>query len=108
MQFRLKAKGLKHGGKPKAKKVQMVSNEELATLVVLANKLTPVWRITQGIKEVGAKSMKDTGNLLKWVNLDILKEEVPSLVEAGIEFKQVQSYVSKVVKDYFVDYLKDC
>jgi len=37
---------------------------------------------------------------------DIVKEEMPVLHEAGLELKQLQGSVIKIVKDYYVDSLK--
>lgn len=105
--YRLKAKGELHGGKPKVKKGQKPTDDARAQLLTdLANKVTPVWRITQGILETTATEIKHLGSLIKWVVADIAKEEVPVLVEAGIAYKDLSRYVSTIVKDYFVEYLK--
>jgi len=105
--LRLKTKGEAHGGKPKTKKHQNpLSDEEAQKLQELADKVTPVWRITQAITETNATEMKHLGEVMKWVNQDILKEEQPILEKAGIEAKQLTKFVSKIVKDYYVDSLK--
>lgn len=106
--YRLKTKGEKHGGKPKVPREQSkLTSEERAKLDALADAVTPVWRITQAIAETEATSKVDTGKVLKWVNEDIVKEEMPKLHEAGVEFKQLNGAVAKIVKKYFFDYLKD-
>lgn len=102
--YRFKAKGTKHGGKPKQPKTQSApTSEEVKVITELADKLTPEWRLTQGILETGASEMKDIGKLLKWVAADILKEEMPTITEAGIEWKKVQRYTSAITKQYFID-----
>lgn len=103
--FRLKAKGEKHGGKPKALKKQneKLDNKEKDRLIALAHKITPVWRITQGIKEVNATKMEQLGTLIGWVIKDIKKEEDLKVIE---ELKYLSSYVSNIVKDYYFDFLK--
>jgi hypothetical protein len=107
--LRLKTKGEKHGGKPKTPKEgkRIISDEEKAFLTALADKLTPVWRINQGITESGTTEVKHVGQVLKWVMADIVKEEIPTLEEAGVEFKKVQGFVASAVKDYYFDNLKD-
>ena len=106
--YRLKTKGEKHGGKPKDKsKRQAVTDEQKAAYAALADTLTPVWRITQAITETGATERKHVGEVLKWVMVDIAKEEIPTLAEAGIEFKKVQGFVASIVKEYFFDYIKE-
>jgi len=44
---------------------------------------------------------------MKWVNQDINKEEMPVIVASDFDFKVLQKYTTKIVKDYFIDYLKD-
>ena len=104
--FRVKAKGEKHGGKPKVPKEpkSKLTDEETVRLTTLAHKITPVWRITQGIKEVNATEMKHLGALIGWVIGDIKKEETLEVVE---ELKSLSRFVSAIVKDYYFDYLKD-
>jgi len=106
--LRLKAKGLKHGGKPKVKKTNghSLSDDQKATMEALADKLTPEWRLTQAITETEATEQKHIGKVLKWVMQDIVKEEQPTLEAAGIEFKQVQGFVVDITKDYYFDSLK--
>jgi len=106
--YRLKTKGEKHGGKPKEKRDKSgPTSEEVVQLTAIADQLTPVWRITQGITETSATEMKDIGNLMKWVNQDIIKEEMEVITASGYDFKQLQKFTSKVVKDYFINSLKD-
>jgi len=105
--LRLKTKGEKHGGKPKVKREQSpIDNELSAKLSALAEKVTPTWRLTQAITETNATEMKHMGEVMKWVNQDIVKEEMPVLHEAGVEPKQLGRYVAKIVKDYYVDSIK--
>lgn len=104
--LRLKTKGEAHGGKSKAPRVKSEKDiaEELM-LKDLADKVTPVWRITQGITETSASEMKHLGPLIKWVISDVVKEETPTLVEANVEIKILSRYISAIVKNYFNDYL---
>jgi hypothetical protein len=104
--YRLKAKGDKHGGKPKRKKTQKESPEKVKALEELADKVTPSWRLQQGIQETNATSQKDIGALLKWVNQDIIKEESEVIEQGGSTHKELQRYISKITKDYFLDQIK--
>ena len=104
--LRVKAKGEKHGGKPKVPREpkKALTDEETIRLTALANEITPVWRITQGITETGAKEMKHLGALIGWVIQDIKKEEPEEITS---ELKSLSRFVSGIVKDYYIDYLKD-
>lgn len=106
--YRLKAKGEKHGGKPKEKKTskKTLTDDEKEALETLADKLTPVWRITQAITETNSTERKHVGEVIKWVIADIAKEEAPALADANIELKQVNGFVASIVKDYFFDHIK--
>ena len=106
--YRLKAKGLKHGGKPKQGKPNKPSltDEVKAKLTSLADKITPVWRINQAITETNATERKHFGEVMKWVMADIVKEEMPVLQEAGVEIKQVQGFIAYVVREYYFDSIK--
>jgi hypothetical protein len=105
--YRLKAKGEKHGGKPKQPREQSpISDEHAATLIALAETVTPVWRLTQAITDTNATEMKHLGEVIKWVIADIAKEETPTLVEAQVELKDLSRYVSSIVKTYYQDHLK--
>ena len=101
----LKSKGEKHGGKPKERKPKLrIDDDEVRKRAAIAELVTPVWRITQGVNEVNATSMKDIGKLLKWVHRDILKEDTVLL--DGYALKDIQRYTTQVIKDYFETYLK--
>ncbi len=102
--YRLKTKGEKHGGKPKEPR-QPKSGAQLEQLQTIADKLTPVWRINQAITELNATELKHTGEVIKWVFADIVKEELPTLEEAKLTLKEVSNYVSKIVSTYYKDSL---
>lgn len=103
--LRVKAKGEKHGGKPKVirESKSTLTDAETLRLTDLANTITPVWRITQGIKEVNATEMKHLGALIGWVINDIKKEESLEVIE---QLKSLSRFISTIVKDYYFNYLK--
>ena len=104
--IRFKHKGLLHGGKPKQPKVRTpMDSDRIVFLIDLAAELIPVWRITQAIKETNATTMKDIGNVFKWIHQDILKEETVILADANTDYKDVQKFVVASVKEYYVDHI---
>lgn len=106
--LRLKTKGDKHGGKPKQPKTQSKRTPgEQALLESVADKVTPVWRLTQAIAESRATEKKHIGDVIKWVLADVVKEDLHVLQEAKLTIKQVSGEISKIVKDYCFDNLKD-
>lgn len=105
--LKVKCKGEKHGGKPKEKKSTVGMTDELKIkLTELADKVTPVWRITQAIQETNATERKHFGELVKWILADIEKEEAPLLAEAGVDLKKLNGFVTTVVKDYYFASIK--
>lgn len=104
--FRVKAKGEKHGGKPKVirESKSTLTDAETLRLTDLANTITPIWRITQGIKEISATEMKHLGTLISWIIEDIKKEEPLETVE---QIKSLNRFISAIVKDYYFNYLKE-
>lgn len=108
IRYHLKAKGLKHGGKPKDKSNKpKLSDEDKQKFQGIADKVTPEWRITQAITETEATQMKHIGQVIKWVNQDIVKEEMPVLHEAGVELKKINGFIAQIVKDYYIEYIKE-
>ena len=106
--YKLKAKGEKHGGKPKVKREKKPMDSELeAKLSELAEEVTPTWRLAQAITETNATEMKHIGEVMKWVNQDIVKEEMPKLHAAGVEPKQLGRFVAAIVKAYYIDSIKE-
>lgn len=104
--IRFKTKGEKHS-KSKVKVLAPVDNEKEKAKQELALKITPAWRIDQAIQEVfdtlngGVPDSSKIGDVLKWVNQDIIKEELLTISEAGFEFKEVVKQVNNIVKIYF-------
>lgn len=73
------------------------------------------WRLEQAIQEVcdtingGTPNIKQTGDVIRWVINDNIKENSDIMIELGIEPKMINSMISKVARPYFLDYLdKEC
>jgi hypothetical protein len=102
----LKAKGNLHGGKPKTKTGKVLSPETQQAIIDVTDKVTPTWRIAQGIEETKATTKQDIGKLLKWINQDILKEDLHIITDSNLEFKDISRSVAKVTKEYYFDHIK--
>jgi len=105
--LRLKTKGEKHGGKQKTPKEKTPLDDTYVTnMIRVADKVTPVWRITQAITELNATEKKMLGAVIKWVLTDVAKEETPTLIAEGVELANLSKFISNIVKDYYFDHIK--
>lgn len=106
--IRFKSKGELHSNS-KVKTVKVIDNELEQLKYSLAEELTPNWRIDQGVAEVfdtlngGTPDIKRLGEVIKWVNTDIMKEELHRFVELGIEPKLVLNKTSQFVRRRFFE-----
>lgn len=104
--FRFKVKGDKHS-KSKVKKLPKVDDAKVALVNEVVNKITPAFRLEQGIQETfdtlngGEIDRKGMGDFIRWVIGDIVKEDLDIITDAGLDVKEVNNKVSKVVRDYF-------
>lgn len=101
-----KTKGLKHGNKSADSKVKVaVSAERIADFNALIEKLLPAWRLEQGLswmRENGIQASKNnTGEYLKWVAKDVLKEESDYIAASGFEAKIVMAEISKKARQFY-------
>lgn len=68
-------------------------------------------RLKQGLDkltELGLPiSIESTGNYIKWVVNDILKEEKDVLIKNNIEIKKINKYISEKVKKYWFSCIKN-
>jgi len=103
--YLFKSKGDKHS-KSKVKAVKKVDDKEIQRCIDVAEKVTPAWRLEQMYSEVfdtlngGEGDIKRTGEYIKAVIADIVKEEMDNIVEEGIEFKKITKFISNIAKDY--------
>ena len=110
--IRLKSKGDKHAGKSKVKTLKPVDDSKIAKLIELADKITPEWRLDQMLTSTfnllnnGELDIKRLGEYIKNVNSDIVKEELQTISDAGVEFKDVVKYTSEISKKYFLNRFK--
>lgn len=105
--FAFKSKGEKHSvTAPKTKNA--VDIEKQASLESFAEYAVTPARIEQAVNTInrGASlSLKDMGNIIKWVNQDVLKEETDTLEASGFTSKEVSGVLSTRTRKLFSDYL---
>jgi hypothetical protein len=102
-----KTKGLKHKGNDKTKVGKIkISDEKMESIEALAKELLPEWRLEQGITALEENkfplTVHDTGNYLKWIASDILKEELLTIAASGFDWKQSQGAVMRHARNYFL------
>lgn len=107
-----KTKGGKHSGKVKSKGIKAtVSPEKANTIRECIALVLPEWRLSQGIdslKEIhGELTHKQIGEYIKWVNQDIIKEELDTVIQNGLEWGDVAKVVSTHARDYIINYLEN-
>jgi len=107
--YRFKIKGEKHAGKSKVKTLKKVDSEKLNRIHELVNKVTPAWRLDQMVTKScdlnngGHIDRAKLGDYLRMVIKDVMKEEMDLVVEAKLEPKDINKYISQVARDYFFD-----
>lgn len=108
-----KTKGDKHAKSAKASKVKIVADpERLASIQELVERIVPQWRLEQGIKaliEQGVEiNARATGDYLRWVCRDTLKEEADTMVASGFDWKKdVNSHVIQKARQFFLKTLDE-
>ena len=111
--LRFKSKGEKHAGRTKVRTIKQVDDAKEQLKLNIASQITPVWRIDQGIQEVfntlngGTMDISRLGEVIKWVNQDIMKEESHTISEAGLEPREVMSKVSPLIKERFFERMNE-
>jgi len=97
--YKSKVKGIKAG----------MSVEEANTIAECLKLVLPEWRLQQGINhlkdEFYLMEPSSIGPYLKWVTRDVLKEEIDTIVENGLEWKNVHKAINQRARQYFLDYL---
>lgn len=106
--LRWKAKGEKHQA-TKVKKMKVddpreADKIEFAQYAVTAGRCEQAWNEIFGVdNEKQQPSEKATGQFIKWVLSDIIKEELDVLTQRELEPKAVNGYISKIARDWFFE-----
>lgn len=106
-----KTKGGKHSGGSRVKGIKAkVSVEKAQTITECLELVLPEWRLQQGIdalKEMhcGIVDHGSIGHYIQWVAKDIMKEEMDTIVENGLEWKEIVKQINVRARNYILDYL---
>ena len=106
-----KSKGEKHAGVSKVKTLKRVDDVKVNKCIEVAEKVTPNWRLEQMLTETfdlingGQLDVKKTGDFIKSVVNDIIKEETITISENDLELKDITKYVSQIAKEFFFNRL---
>jgi len=106
---RFKVKGEKHSSS-KVKTVASVDIEKLNSIQEFVDYAATENRFNQAIEYVFTQNniepdITKTSDFIKWIMSDIVKEEIITLAESGLEIKQVAGGISKKASGWFKTYL---
>ena len=104
-QYRFKVKGEKHSSS-KVKTLASVNTDKIESCQKFAEYAVTESRFEQALQAVfpdGNLDVKQIGALLKWMNTDIIKEEMDTLVANNLEFKEVAKYIADATKMRFFE-----
>lgn len=104
-QYRFKVKGEKHSSS-KVKTLASVNTDKIESCQKFAEYAVTESRFEQALQAVFPDEnldVKQIGALLKWMNTDIVKEEMDTLVANNLEFKEVVKYVADATKKRFFE-----
>jgi len=104
--YRFKSKGLKHSSS-KVKTLASVDTDKLNSIKDFVEYAVTENRLTQGIEKVfginGELDIKLTGEFLRWVVSDVIKEELDTLINNNIEPKEVTSAISVKARTWLLN-----
>jgi len=104
-----KTKGKKHSAS-KVKTVASVDVEKLNTIHEFIEYAVTENRMYQAIEQVfttkaSVACVEKTGDFIKWIISDIIKEEIDTLTKNGIEPKTVYSHISTKARKWYMNFL---
>ena len=105
--YRFKSKGEKHSKASKVSTLKPVDDAKINSIIETVNKVTPDWRMEQMLDKTfnlmngGKIDIKKIGEYIKNVIADIMKEELETISEAGLEPKDINYKISERCRNYF-------
>lgn len=106
--LRFKVKGEKHAAS-KVKTIAPVDVEKVKSIDAFVEYACTQNRLEQGLTkltEMGLdRSTKSTGDYLRWVMQDILKEELDTIIASGIEPRDVNGQIARKAREFFMNNL---
>ena len=105
--LRMKVKGEKHSSS-KVKTLATVDTEKVNSIKEFAEYVVTESRLEQAIEKVFTSvneqiDIKKMGDFLRWITNDVIKEEMDTLKDNGLEPKEVTSAISNVARKWFLD-----
>jgi hypothetical protein len=99
-----KAKGEAHRVN-KTKSAATVNPDVLRGVAEFVEFSVTLPRLEQGLTEAvgGDANPEKTGDFLRWVMNDVIKECTPELADSGLTWKQVQGGVAKKARDWYLE-----
>jgi len=106
--FRFKTKGIEHKGTKedkiiKLKPIDVESTNQFIDATITLN------RLEQGIEKLKEKHLPidttSTGEYIKWVINDVVKEEADTIETNNVDIKQFNKLGSKKARDWYFEYL---
>jgi hypothetical protein len=104
--FAFKVRGEKHSSS-KVKTLAPIDEEKLASKKAFIEYAVTEQRLEQGIDEVFTQkgvepAIEQTGDFLRWIVNDIVKEELQAMICNNIEPKQINGDISKHARTWFM------
>lgn len=104
--YRFKTKGEKHVIS-KVKVLVPVDIERAKSIYELVDNIVSENRLLQGLDYLRSNNIDldivNTGKFIKWVNDDLIREELDTVIGSGFEIKEVLGPASKKSKQWFFD-----
>jgi len=110
---RWKMKGEKHASGCKVKTVKKIDDVKLLSINNVIEKVTPLWRLEQMYQETfdtlngGTGNVEGTGDFIRSVVKDILKEESDVIADADLSPKDINSGIAKIARIWFIKKLDE-
>lgn len=105
-----KVKGTKHSSS-KVKKLAEVDIEQIDSIKEFVEYAVTENRLSQGIdkmRELGIPLViESTGEYLRWVYNDVIKEEKDTIIKNQLEVKKLGAFVSQKARQYWMEFLKN-
>lgn len=95
-----KVKGVKHSSS-KVRVLAQVSPEKIESMLAFVDYACTENRMEQAVKETGGLSKENRNAFLKWMHLDIRKEEQDTLDANGFEYKDVQQRIGEKMLGWY-------
>jgi len=111
--YLFKHKGEKHSKASKVKVLKPVDDVKMNKVIEVVNTVCKSWRLEQALDKTfdlmngGELDIKKLGDFIRNVINDIIKEESDIIAGAGLIPKDINSKVSEISRNFFMDKLNE-